>query len=101
MQEDELPAEVVARADGHPVEVAGYVISKYLYAPDRDKRALGDEAAAQGIESDLLGMWLCEFCRSYFSVNELDMVVGVPDPIPICPTVGCPGAGWDRVHPDG
>jgi len=100
MQENELPAELVACADGHPVEVAGYVISKYINAPNQDRRALGEEAAVHGIEGDLLGMWSCELCRSHFSVNELDMVLGVPDPIPICPTIGCSGAGWHRVHPD-
>jgi hypothetical protein len=100
VNEQELPDELVKHANGHPLEVAGYVISKYMNAPDRDKHAFGSEADRLGIESDILGMWRCELCRARFGINELDMVLGVPDPIPICPTVGCSGAGWQRVHPD-
>jgi hypothetical protein len=100
MDERELPEDVVRHADGHPLEVAGYVISRYINAPARDQQAFGAEAENQGIESDILGMWQCRVCRSRFSINELDMILGVPNPIPVCPTLGCSGAGWDRVHPD-
>jgi len=101
MDESDLPSKAVERADGKPVEVAGYVISKYLKAPLRDQKALAAEAESHAIEGDILGVWRCDVCRSRFGVNELDMVLGVPDPIPICPSIGCSGAGWDSVHPDG
>jgi hypothetical protein len=100
MDAEDLPEQLVERADGHPLVIAGYVVAKYMRAPARDQRALGEEAERRGIEGDLHGMWQCEVCRSRISSNELDMIIGVPDPIPICPTIGCSGAGWERVHPD-
>lgn len=96
----ELPHEEVENVDGHITSVAGYAVGRYQDAPQADRDAFARAARSHGVEADLLGMWHCKVCRAHFGVNELDIMLGVDDPMPICSTLGCSGAGWNNVSPE-
>jgi Protein of unknown function (Hypoth_ymh) len=44
--------------------------------------------------------WFCEEHQDFIDHEDLGLTFGEGvEPMPVCPTQGCPGRGWERVHP--
>lgn len=99
MDTQELPQEFAAHAETLHAGKTVQTVLKYILAPEGDQQALADEAERHGIHGGLTRMWECDRCHSRFSVNQLEMVGGIAQPFPVCPTIGCSATGWGKVHP--
>lgn len=77
-----------------------YVLVPYRHADKETRRAFKRAGRMLGVwDGDAPSGWRCERCDATIETSELTLDYRTRPSLPVCPTMHCPGAGWEDIRP--